>query len=229
MKNSQKNKSPPVVNYVLKSMSNNRIIHFLYQPRSGPYDNVRQWNRRDSFAWNYFNHNFGSRSPFRPQCYPYILLCPEKSPKTIKRLVMFIIFNFVYFFVSDFLLFSSVEATPSNTDDVVVGVAVAVPVLVLLNAVLLFVIIKRRAIKGSSSSSSASGKTSLNGGDSKNSASEGNFWFFGGWVYIQRWFPEYISAQKNATCFSLNIKYFFKSKFFHAFEMMLENYQHSNL
>ena len=72
------------------------------------------------------------------------------------------------------MLFSSVEATPSDSAQVVVGVAVAVPVLVLFNAVLLFCLIKRRAIKSSSASSSASGKTSLNGGlDSKNSASEG--------------------------------------------------------
>ena len=89
--------------------------------------------------------------------------------------------NFLFFSFPDLLLFSSVEATPTDTAQVVVGVAVAVPVLVLFNAVLLFVLIKRRAIKGSSASSSASGKTSLNGGDSKNSASEGNF--CGGWVH----------------------------------------------
>jgi len=81
------------------------------------------------------------------------------------------------------LFSSSVEgsATTADTDSaqVVVGVAVAVPVLVLFNAVLLFCLIKRRAIKSSSASSSASGKTSLNGGlDSKNSASEGIHIFF---------------------------------------------------
>ena len=86
------------------------------------------------------------------------------------------------------MLFSSVEATPSDSAQVVVGVAVAVPVLVLFNAVLLFCLIKRRAIKSSSASSSASGKTSLNGGlDSKNSASEGKkkcfFNSFGGWTF----------------------------------------------
>ena len=80
------------------------------------------------------------------------------------------------------LFSSSVEAatpSPSGSAQVVVGVAVAVPVLVLFNAVLLFCLIKRRAIKSSSASSSASGKTSLNGGlDSKNSASEGINLFF---------------------------------------------------
>ena len=82
------------------------------------------------------------------------------------------------------LFSSSVEGSATTTDtdsaQVVVGVAVAVPVLVLFNAVLLFCLIKRRAIKSSSASSSASGKTSLNGGlDSKNSASEGiNLFFF---------------------------------------------------
>ena len=80
------------------------------------------------------------------------------------------------------LFSSSVEAatpSPSGSAQVVVGVAVAVPVLVLFNAVLLFCLIKRRAIKSSSASSSASGKTSLNGGlDSKNSASEGIKMFF---------------------------------------------------
>ena len=81
------------------------------------------------------------------------------------------------------LFSSSVEGSATTTDtdsaQVVVGVAVAVPVLVLFNAVLLFCLIKRRAIKSSSASSSASGKTSLNGGlDSKNSASEGINLFF---------------------------------------------------
>ena len=88
------------------------------------------------------------------------------------------------------LFSSSVEGSATTTDtdsaQVVVGVAVAVPVLVLFNAVLLFCLIKRRAIKSSSASSSASGKTSLNGGlDSKNSASEGIHFFFvsfGGWT-----------------------------------------------
>ena len=80
------------------------------------------------------------------------------------------------------LFSSSVEGSATTTDtdsaQVVVGVAVAVPVLVLFNAVLLFCLIKRRAIKSSSASSSASGKTSLNGGlDSKNSASEGIHFF----------------------------------------------------
>ena len=67
-------------------------------------------------------------------------------------------------------------ATPPG-NEYVVGVAVAVPVVLVLNVLLLFVLIKRRGsiIKRSSASSSASGKTSLNGGDSKNSASEGNF------------------------------------------------------
>ena len=89
-----------------------------------------------------------------------------------------------FFLISDFMLFSSsVEGSATTTDtdsaQVVVGVAVAVPVLVLFNAVLLFCLIKRRAIKSSSASSSASGKTSLNGGlDSKNSASEGINLFF---------------------------------------------------
>ena len=90
------------------------------------------------------------------------------------------------------LFSSSVEGSATTTDtdsaQVVVGVAVAVPVLVLFNAVLLFCLIKRRAIKSSSASSSASGKTSLNGGlDSKNSASEGKKMFFqlsfGGWTF----------------------------------------------
>ena len=90
------------------------------------------------------------------------------------------------------LFSSSVEGSATTTDtdsaQVVVGVAVAVPVLVLFNAVLLFCLIKRRAIKSSSASSSASGKTSLNGGlDSKNSASEGiNLFFFvsfGCWTF----------------------------------------------
>ena len=91
------------------------------------------------------------------------------------------------------LFSSSVEGSATTTDtdsaQVVVGVAVAVPVLVLFNAVLLFCLIKRRAIKSSSASSSASGKTSLNGGlDSKNSASEGKkkMFFhlsFGGWTF----------------------------------------------
>ena len=86
------------------------------------------------------------------------------------------------------LFSSSVEGSATTTDtdsaQVVVGVAVAVPVLVLFNAVLLFCLIKRRAIKSSSASSSASGKTSLNGGlDSKNSASEGiHFFCFFWWL-----------------------------------------------
>ena len=91
------------------------------------------------------------------------------------------------------LFSSSVEGSATTTDtdsaQVVVGVAVAVPVLVLFNAVLLFCLIKRRAIKSSSASSSASGKTSLNGGlDSKNSASEGiNLFFFCFFWWLDFW------------------------------------------